>query len=210
MADLSLNEVLILITALVSILAFRNYELMDKLVLNPYSISRRQEYWRFVTSGFVHADFGHLFVNMFTLYSFGNMMEQIYNQISPGNGALLYLLLYIGGIIVSDLPTFFKHRNQFSYNSLGASGGVSSVLFAAILFAPTQSLYIFAILPIPAIVYGFLFTGYSIYMSKRSMSNINHDAHLYGALYGVIITIIIYPKVLMIFTNQILHWGGGL
>ena len=142
MADLSLNEVLILITALVSILAFRNYELMDKLVLNPYSISRRQEYWRFVTSGFVHADFGHLFVNMFTLYSFGNMMEQIYNQISPGNGALLYLLLYIGGIIVSDLPTFFKHRNQFSYNSLGASGGVSSVLFAAILFAPTQSLFI--------------------------------------------------------------------
>ena len=210
MADLSLNEVLILITALVSVLAFRNYELMDKLVLNPYSISRRQEYWRFVTSGFVHADFGHLFVNMFTLYSFGNMMEQIYNQITPGNGALLYLLLYIGGIIVSDLPTFFKHRNQFSYNSLGASGGVSSVLFAAILFAPTQSLYIFAILPIPAIVYGFLFTGYSIYMSKRSMSNINHDAHLYGALYGVIITIIIYPKVLMIFTNQILHWGGGL
>jgi membrane associated rhomboid family serine protease len=86
MADLSLNEILILITTLISILAFRNYELLNKLMMNPYLINRRQEYWRFITSGFIHADFGHLFFNMFTLYSFGNLMEMVYNQVSPGNG----------------------------------------------------------------------------------------------------------------------------
>jgi membrane associated rhomboid family serine protease len=182
MADLSLNEILILITTLISILAFRNYELLNKLMMNPYLINRRQEYWRFITSGFIHADFGHLFFNMFTLYSFGNLMEMVYNQVSPGN---------------------------FNYNSLGASGGVSSVLFAAILFAPTQSLHIYGIIPIPAVLFALLYTWYSIYMSRRSMDNINHDAHLYGALYGVIITIIIYPKVLMIFTEQILDWLQG-
>lgn len=209
MADLSLNEILILITVLVSILAFRNYELLGKLLMNPYLINRRQEYWRFITSGFVHADFGHLFFNMFTLFSFGNMMESVYNQISPGNGPFLYLLLYIGGIIVSDLPSFFKHKNNFNYNSLGASGGVSSVLFAAILFAPTQSLHIYGVIPVPAVLFALLYTWYSIYMSRRSMDNINHDAHLYGALYGVIIAIIIYPKVLMIFTEQVLDWLRG-
>ncbi|WP_026996384.1 rhomboid family intramembrane serine protease [Flectobacillus major] len=206
MTELSLTVILIAITVGISLFAFRNYDFLGKLIMNPYQITRNKEYWRFLTSGFIHADYGHLFFNMFTLYSFGQFMEYVFQQTSGEMGQIYFLILYLGGIIVSDMPTYFKNKNNYHYNSLGASGGVSSVLFAAILFGPTQTLQIYAILPVPAVLFAVLYTWYSIYMSRRNMDNVNHSAHLYGALYGVIFTTLVYPKVWSIFISQILLW----
>ena len=133
---MSLTILILLITIAISWYAWQNPSLLDKLMLNPYKVTKRGEYYRFITSGFVHADFGHLLFNMISLWFIGEGIERLFGMKFGGNGQFLYLLLYLVGVIVSDIPTFLKHRNNPNYNSLGASGGVSAVLFAAILYAP--------------------------------------------------------------------------
>ncbi len=208
MGDLSLTVFLIIITTGISLLAFRNYELLGKLLMTPHRIARYREYWRFLTSGFIHADFMHLLFNMLALLSFGSMIESIFLQIGGGSirGQLYYLALYLGGIVLSDYPAYKKNINNPHYSSLGASGGVSSVVFSAILFAPTAMLSIYGIIPIPAILFAVLYVWYSIAMSRRGGDNVNHDAHLYGALYGVVFTTLVYPDVWKIFLADIQRW----
>jgi membrane associated rhomboid family serine protease len=115
-----------------------------------------------------------------------------------------YLALYIGALIVSNIPTYLKHRNDYNYRSLGASGAVSAVLFAFILLSPWERIYVI-VFPIPAIIYGGLFLFYSAYMSKKGGDNVNHDAHFYGALFGILFTISVRPGVLDIFLNELKH-----
>jgi membrane associated rhomboid family serine protease len=197
--------VIIAITCIVSFMAFKNSRLMNDLNLWPPAIDRQREYHRLVTYGVVHADFGHLLFNMFTLFFFGRVMEGFFtNQL----GTLGFALFYIGGLVISILPTYLKNRNNPNYRSLGASGAVSAVLFAFILLAPWSRIIVLVI-PMPAIIYAVLYTGYSIYMDRRGQDNVNHSAHLWGAAYGVIVTVLVEPRVLPHFLNALMQPSFG-
>ncbi|MBB6245606.1 rhomboid family intramembrane serine protease [Rhodanobacter sp. A1T4] len=193
--------IIIAITGIVSFMAFKNSRLMNDLILWPPAITRQHEYHRLVTYGVVHADFGHLFFNMLTLYFFGQVMEGFFTGRLGGFG---FALFYIGGLVVSILPTYLKNRTNPNYRSLGASGAVSAVLFSFVLLAPWQKIIVLVI-PMPAILYAVLYTGYSIFMDRRGQGNVNHSAHLWGAAYGVIFTLLMDQRVLPYFLNQLSH-----
>src|SRR5450755_3126500 len=194
---------IIIITCVITLTGFKNGKVVDELIFWPPAISKKHQYYRFVTCGLIHADYMHLLFNMLTLYFFGRIMEAHY-QGELGLQNYYYLALYIGALIVSNIPTYLKHRNDYNYRSLGASGAVSAVLFAFILLRPWEVIYVI-VFPVPAIVYGGLFLFYSAYMSRKGGGNVNHDAHFYGALFGILFTIAVRPDVLDIFTNELRH-----
>ena len=194
---------LIAVTIIISLVAWQKPDLMGKMLMNPYRIQHRNEYWRFVSSGFIHADFTHLFFNLFSFFFFGVQLERIFNQLFPSYASELYILFYVLAIVAADLPTFNKHKNNPNYNSLGASGAVSAVIFAGILFFPLEPIYLFGVLKIPGIIYAGLFTWYSVEMDKRSRDFVNHSAHLYGALFGIVAMTLLYPQVWISFVEQI-------
>ena len=187
--EVSQTVTLILIAAnvLLSIACFNDQNLLARMIMWPYGVKRYGQYYRFITSGFIHANWMHLFFNMFTLYFFGRVIETYFTLAGVG-GIISYLVLYFSALVISDLPTYFKYKDDSNYHSLGASGAVSAVVFAAIVFNPWSSIYVFFI-KVSALIYAVLYIWYSIYMSKRGGDNINHDAHLYGALYGLGFTI---------------------
>lgn len=176
---------------------------MDKMTMNPYEISRRNEYWRFITSGFIHADFSHLFFNLFSFFFFGLQLENIYSILFPEIGHIIFIIFYLTAIVAADLPTYFKQLKNPYFNSLGASGAVSAVIFAGILFFPTEKIYLFGVLGIPGFIYAGLFTWYSIAMDRRGRDYVNHSAHLYGGLYGLVFVSALYPKVWLTFVEQV-------
>lgn len=191
------------ITVITSIYAFSNPNLLGKFMLNPYSIHRDKIKWYTVfSSGIVHADWMHLIFNMLTFYFFGFTLEAIFVQLSGDIGHLYFALLYTVSLVLSDIPTIYKNKNNPHYYSLGASGAISAVLFSYILFQPKQQLGVFFIIPMPAYVFAFLYIGYCIWASKNSRDNINHDAHLFGALSGVVLTMLAYPWVFKHFLAQ--------
>lgn len=180
--------IIIVITCIVSITAFMNRHQIDQMVMWPAVVSQRNQYYRFITSGLIHADWMHLGFNMLTLYFFGGFVEDAYNQLF-GKG--IFLAFYLLALIVSDLPTYFKYRGNYSYRSLGASGAISAVIFASILLSPNSKISLF-ILPIgiPAYIFGPLYLLYCVYMSKRGGDGINHSAHFWGALFGILFTLL--------------------
>ncbi|WP_230661745.1 rhomboid family intramembrane serine protease [Psychrobacter sp. I-STPA10] len=193
--------IIIIITVIVSLLAWQNKNLFDRLIFYPPAIKQGQ--WdRFLTHGFIHADSMHLLFNMFTLYFFGKAIESLYSNFLGGYG---FVAMYLLAIIVAIIPSYLKNQNNPRYLSLGASGGVSAVLFAYILIAPWSTLYLFAVLPIPAIIFAIAYVGYSIYADKKGNSNINHLAHLWGGAFGVIATIALEPSIIPHFINALLH-----
>jgi membrane associated rhomboid family serine protease len=194
-----LTLAIIAVTCVVSFLALNKPRLMDDLILWPPAIQRQREYHRLITYGLVHADFGHLLFNMLTLFFFGRLMEQFY---AAQLGRLGFLLFYLGGLLVSILPTYLKNRHNPRYRSLGASGAVSAVLFSFILLAPWSQIIVLVV-PMPAIIYAVLYIGYSIYMDRAGRDNINHSAHLWGAAYGVAFTLLIEPRVLAHFLAEL-------
>jgi membrane associated rhomboid family serine protease len=207
-----LNPIIILIglTVAISAYALSNQAVMSKFILDPYEMNRRGGQWyRFLTSGFLHADWGHLLFNMFAFYSFSPVvLGALTNGYGPGVGLGLFLVLYLVGIIVSDLPTYFRHRADPGYRSLGASGGVAAVLFASILIFPVapkgSGIIIFPLpIPIQPFLFGFLYLAYSWYMGRRRGDNINHDAHFYGALFGVVLITALIPGVSSLFGQQV-------
>lgn len=190
-------------TCIVSFMAFNNRRLIDDLILWPPAIERKREYYRLVTYGLIHADPMHLIFNMITLFFFGRIMEPIYNSIL---GAFGFGLFYLGGLIVSILPTYLKNRRNTNYHSLGASGAVSAVLFAFILYSPWTRIFVL-FLPVPAIIYAVLYVGYSIYMDQRGQGNVNHSAHLWGVAYGVVFTVLAQPAVVPHFLGALSQPG---
>ena len=194
---------IIIITSVISIIGFRNGKVVDELIFWPPGISKKHQYYRFITCGLIHADYVHLIFNMVTLYFFGTYMEAHY-QGDLGLQRYYYLALYIGALIVSNIPTYIKHYKDYDYRSLGASGAVSAVLFSFILLGPWQQIIVL-VFPVPAIIYGALFLFYSAYMSRKGGDHVNHDAHFYGALFGVLFTIAVRPDVIDIFLNELKH-----
>nr|WKN36795.1 rhomboid family intramembrane serine protease [Tunicatimonas sp. TK19036] len=201
--SLSITTIIIIITVIASLYAWNRPDLLQRWMFNPYAVQSRREYHRFITSGFIHQDYLHLFFNMFTLYFFGNMIEQTYAYVYGSTGLILYVVMYLVAIIVSDISTYAKHKNNPNYNSLGASGGVAAVVFSAILYDPTNNIYLFAIIPIPGFILGALFLIYSYQRSKQTRDRINHDAHLWGALFGVAFTVVLNPPVISHFIQEI-------
>ena len=200
--SISITVVIVLVTALVSWRAFNDQSLMGRLILWPPAVERNRQYDRLLTYGFVHANWMHLLFNMITLWSFGSAVERVFSDwITPVG----YVLFYLSAIVVSILPTYIAHRRDPNYRSLGASGGVSAVLFAFILFDPWSKLIVFPIpVPVPAFVFAILYVAYSIWMDRRGRDNVNHSAHLWGAAYGVLFTVLLEPRVLGHFTQTLL------
>ncbi len=196
---MTITVAIILFTIALSFLAWRDESLLHKLTHYPFEVKRKNQYYRLLSSGFVHANYMHLAFNMLTLYFFGDLVAYYLGQGQTYGGAFLFLGLYLGGIVVSDLPTLLRHRDHASYHSLGASGGVSSVVFSFIAFEPTQNLCLFFILCLPGFVLGILYLIYSWYMAKNPSDHINHEAHLYGALFGVLYTVYFYPQLISTF-----------
>ncbi len=194
-----LTYILIGLTALVSWFCFSNRELFMKLALIPYRVVKNNEWYRVITHGFVHADMMHLFVNLFTFWSFGTYIEHYFQALGFGNGA--FLGLYFGGMIIASVYDLVKRRNDPQYVSIGASGAVSAVLFSYILFRPLGMIYFFAVLPVPAILFGVLYLVYCQYMAKQGGDNINHNAHFYGAIYGFLYPLLLDPSLIRTFIS---------
>ena len=196
---MSTTLILIALTCAVSFTAMNNPKMIDALILWPPAISRKKEYYRLLTYGLIHADFMHLLFNMVTLYFFGRVTESFYTDVL---GPFGFAIFYVGGLLASILPTYYKHRDDSQYYSLGASGAVSAVLFAFILFAPWSTIYIY-VLPVPAIIYAVLYVAYSIYSERQGGDRVNHSAHLWGAAYGVLVTILLEPRIFPMFLSAL-------
>ena len=190
---LSITVIIVVITVLVSISAFRSEKTMDDLIYYPPAVTRGRQYYRFISSGFIHADIAHLAFNMISFYLFGRFVEEKFIEIfSPGMGKILYLVLYLSALVVSLLPTHLKHKHDTGYRSLGASGAVSAIVFAGLMIAPYVEVGFFIIPPfIPGFVFGPLYLIISAYLERKGGDNINHSAHLWGAVYGVIFLIVV-------------------
>ncbi len=198
----SISLVIIIVTCLVSYTALKNYDQLDKMSLQPYMVKNYRQYYRFITSGFVHADFQHLIFNMLTLFFFGPAIERLFMQLFQSK--VVYILYYLLGIIVANIPSYIKHRNNSNYSSLGASGAISAVVFTAIMIDPWNTIYFFFI-PIPAVIYGVLFLALSAYMSRKGGDNINHDAHMWGALFGIVFPLIFHPELGTYFLHMLMQ-----
>ncbi|MFD2573503.1 rhomboid family intramembrane serine protease [Spirosoma soli] len=203
---MSITLLIILVTVGISVWAWNDYSVMNRWIMNPYQVSRQGQYYRLLTSGFLHADWSHLLFNMLSLYFFGGFIEQVFALLFGASGPIYLIGFYLVGILVSDIPSFLKHRNNPNYNSLGASGGVAAILFATILFRPLIDICLYFTLCIPGFIFGGLYLAYSYYSSRQGRDNVNHDAHFYGALFGVVFMIIVYPTVLPQFIEQIASW----
>ena len=201
---------LIIITSAISILAFNSREIFDKLQLNPYSVYHKKQWYRVISHGFLHADWAHLFVNMFVLFFFGRSVENEFERLAI-NGIIKspvfsFVLLYFASMVFATVTSIAKQKDNIWYNSVGASGAVSAILFTHIFFQPLAKLYFYAVIPIPGIVFGILYLGYSHYMSRRGNDNINHDAHFIGAVFGFLFPLLLEPKLINVFLGQLFNF----
>lgn len=200
---MSFTYIIIGITVVISLLAFSNHRLIEELVFWPYRIWRNNEWHRLLTCGFIHADIGHLFFNMFALLGFGEFVEQAFGQVYGSKGVPLYLSMYIIAILGADIYDLFKQRDNYHYRALGASGAVSAVVFASILLNPFGGIYIFFIpIAIPAYIFGPIYLLYCAYMAKRGGDNIGHTAHFTGSIIGFVFPILFEPRLLLNFISM--------
>ncbi|MEO8582627.1 MAG: rhomboid family intramembrane serine protease [Flavitalea sp.] len=185
--------IIIVITCLVSVAALNNNRVLNELIFYTPSVTDNKQWYRFFTSGFIHGDYMHLAFNMYALYLFGSNVEGSFIEIFGAKGNLIYLLMYLSALFFSLLPTFMRHRNDASYSSLGASGAVSAVIFANILLMPLQGIGLVFIpgIFIPGFLFGFIYLIFSSYLDRKGGGNINHSAHIWGALYGMAFLIVV-------------------
>ena len=183
---MSLTILIIAVTGIVSFMAFQNAALFDRFKFNAYYINRDKQWYRFLSHTLLHADWGHLIINMIVLWSFGRVVQSFLGADFGPVGMVYYLVLYLGGAIFSTLYDFAKHKDDIYYNAVGASGAVAAVVFSSIILYPGGSIYLFFIpIPIPSWLFGILYLVYSAYMGKRGQDNIGHNAHFWGSVYGV-------------------------
>jgi membrane associated rhomboid family serine protease len=188
--EISITLIIIIATSIISFMAFSNHKLMDQFIFYPPAVRRGQIY-RFFSCGLIHADFGHLIFNMISLYLFGEAVESKFMEAFGPLGKLVYLGMYVLALAVSVIPTYINNKDNYHYRSLGASGAVSAVIFAGILFFPLAKLGLFFIpIYVAGFIFGILYLFVSGWLDKRGGGNINHSAHIFGALFGIGFTII--------------------
>jgi len=194
---------IIISTVIVSMSAFNDYSKLLKLQFSAYNVYHKKEYFRLLTYGFVHADWAHLFVNMFVFYSFGSsviLLSEYFFKFP----LMFFIILYIGGLLISPIYALFKHKDNYNYAAVGASGAVSAVVFASIIMFPSGTIRFFLIpIDIPSYVFGIFYLIYSAYMSKKAKDNVGHDAHFIGALYGIFLPLICKPEIFNYFLIQV-------
>ena len=197
--------ILIAITSLVSIVCFSGRIDSGKLLFHAYSVWHRKEWYRMLSYGLVHGGWGHLFFNMLTLFFFGRVVEQ-YFALAFGEtlGIALYVVLYVSALAVSTVGDLIKYRNDWNYSAVGASGAVSAILFASILFEPKMGIYIYLIpIPVPGYIFAPLYLLYCWYMARRNQDNIGHTAHFWGAVYGLLFPLACRPDIFQHFLMQL-------
>ncbi len=200
-----MTYIIIFITVLTSIFALNNREFFSKTALRPYSVVKNREWWRVITHALVHGSYPHLIVNMLVFWSFGQNVEHIFKlQSTAGvieNPSLAYLVLYFGGALLAGLFDVFRFRNNPRYSSIGASAAVSAVVFTSIFYSPMDMIYLFAIIPIPGILFGVLYLAFESYSTKKTSDGVNHYAHIIGAVYGFIFPLLLNSSQIDIFLN---------
>lgn len=185
---MSLTVIIIILTGLVSMQAFNNPNIRAQLIFHPVTIRETGQWHRFISHGLIHGDLQHLLINMFVLWQFGSVIEDVFMTVFGGViGRIAFVFLYFSAIVVASVSSYFKHRFNYGYSAVGASGATSALVFSYILFAPWQW-FIFP--PLPAILFGVAYLWYSSYMEKRGMDNIGHNAHFWGAVYGAVFTLV--------------------
>lgn len=211
---MSITLIIIILTALVSYQANNNPSMHAQLMFRPSSIKNGGEWYRFLTHGFVHSNqtWLHLLINMYVLWIFGETVEAWFGLIFGFNlGKIAYLLFYLSAIVVASIPNYFRHQDNYSYAAVGASGATSAVIMAFIIYQPWSMLLLFFIIPIPAILAGVLFLFYSSYMDKKGVGNIDHNAHFWGAIYGVAFVLIslvtLRPDLLEVFIYKLTNFS---
>jgi membrane associated rhomboid family serine protease len=204
---IDINIILIIIISAISIFAFSRPDILDKLKFNAWQVVHRKEYHRILSYGLVHGSWMHLLINMFVLWSFGRAVLYYFNMAFDGGTVIRYLILFVSALGVSTLSTLNKEKNNPHYNAVGASGAVSAVVFTSILFNPYNPILLFGIIPIPGIIFGVLYIIYSKYMAGKNVDNIGHDAHYYGAIYGLIFPLFYEPKLALHFFNELISFN---
>ncbi len=189
--EFTITTIIIAVTVIISLLGFNSRKVIDNLIFYGPSIAKRNQYYRFITCGLIHADYMHLAFNMLALYSFGQILESgLFGRpdVFGSEAPYYYLMLYVGALISSGVPDFFKHKDNYHFKSLGASGAVSAVIFACIVLYPTIPISFFFLPGIPGWVFGLIYLGISAYLNKQGGGYINHGAHLWGAIFGIVYT----------------------
>lgn len=201
---MSITLIIVIITAVVSLAALNDQGLFSKLLFQPFVMHDGRSWYRFITHGFIHGSIMHLAVNMYVLFMFGGAVEEAYAQHTGGSATIPYLVLYLAGIVLSSVPGYFKHRHDPEYRAVGASGATSAVVFSFILLHPdTKLMLIFLPIPMAAWIFGGLYLAYEWYMSKRGGDGIAHDAHYFGALFGIAFTASIIPTAVTHFIQAV-------
>ena len=197
---------LIAITFFVTVFTWKRRVLFEKMMFHAPSVAYNKEWYRLLSYGFLHANWGHLFVNMFVLWMFGRQVEAEYVYLFDNKGYILFLFLYLSAIVISTLYDLKKQKDNYNFRAVGASGAVSAVLFAYIFLFPTQKIYfMFIPIGIPAVLFGIFYLIYSSYMSKQNIDNVGHDAHFWGGVYGFLFILPFKWKLLIAFFVQIME-----
>ncbi|MFC3415911.1 rhomboid family intramembrane serine protease [Algoriphagus hitonicola] len=201
---LSITTLVIILTVITSLIGFNNSSFIERWMFTPYQIKRKNQWDRFILSGLIHKDYIHLLFNMFTFYFFGRVVEQfLAYQFGVITGGLVFIVFYLLGIIIADIPTYLKNKDNSYYRALGASGGTAATVFSSIIIMPLADICLFGIICLPGFILGALFLIYSYTKGKQDNDGINHDAHLYGALFGIIFILVISPESAIQFFEQI-------
>lgn len=205
--DLSITVVLIILTAITSYYGINNAAFMERWMFTPYRIKREKQWDRFVLSGFIHKDYMHLLFNMFTFYFFGGVVEQVLAyKFGIVTGGIIFVIFYLLGIVISDIPTYIKNKDNSYYRALGASGGTAATVFASIIILPLSDICLFGIVCLPGFILGLLFLIYSALQARKDSDGINHDAHFYGAVFGIAVILILFPQSGANFIQEIISY----
>ena len=202
--DITVTLIIIIFTSLISLQGFSRYYFIDKLKHSPVRENSNKEYYRLLTSGFVHADWTHLLINMFVLYSFGGYIESyIISLFGNPMGKIIFVVLYLLNIILANIPTMIHHRHNPGFSSIGASGAVSGVIFIFILLQPWAILSLFFVIPVPAIIAGVGYLIYSSWAANKGHGRLDHSAHFAGAVAGMFMIFILNNQIMGDFLHRL-------
>ncbi len=199
--------IIVIVTAIFTYGAWQREDIFRKFLLSPYEVVHRKRYYQIITHGFLHANWAHLLINMLVFWSFGSVVIQYFDILWGDFKNLMFLFFYLSAIAVSALFSIIKHKDNYYYSAVGASGATSAVVFACIFFAPWNKVYFFGLLPIPGIVFGAIYLIYSYQMAKRGKDNIGHDAHFWGAVYGFVFPLACKPELWEYFYVRLINFN---